>query len=490
MSRHPRRVAIIGAGMGGLAAALDLACRGVEVTVIERQAAVGGKVRRMRAGAHLIDAGPRVLHLLDVFEALFDDAGSTLGSAVRLQREELLARHIWRDGQQLDLAASPDAARDAIGMFAGAAAARGFTAMLDRAGRIFGVLEQPVVRGPRPTPRSLVAQTGVAKLLGISPFATLWDALREHFDDPRLRQVFARCSMNLGMSPLSAPATLLLIAHVEMQGAWRVEGGMTRLTEALRQLAEAKGARFRLGEEVQAIEVSAGRASAVRLAAGEQIAVDAVIANVETAALSGGAFGAAAAKALAGQRQRRSLSSLAWAFEADAGAAPLATQLSVMPQPSEAEYAELALRHRLPAASTIHVAAPARAGGAAPAGAEPLLCTIHAPARADVAPLSPAQTAAAIEARFEQLAASGVRLQPGALDVATPGDFARMFPGSGGALWGAALQGWASLFERPGAATKLPGLFLAGAGVHPGAGLAMAALSGRHAAAAVMAERI
>jgi 1-hydroxycarotenoid 3,4-desaturase len=490
MSRHPRRVAIIGAGMGGLAAALDLAGRGVEVILCERQNEVGGKVRRMRAGAQPIDAGPRVLHLRDVFEALFDDAGTSLTDAVTLMPAPLLTRHLWRGGAMLDLAASPAVAREAIGDFAGPTAARGFSAMLDRAARIFGVLEQPVIRGPRPTARSLVAQAGIARLLGISPFATLWDALGDHFDDPRLRQVFARCAMNLGMSPLRAPATLLLIAHVEMQGTWRVEGGMTRLTEAIRRLAEAKGARIRLGDAVDAIHIVQGRARGVRTAAGELIEADAVIANVEPAAIAAGAFGAEAMAALPGWRPRRSLSSLAWAFEADAGLARLASSVSVLPAPGEAEFAELSLRHRIPSESTVHIAAPAREDGTAPAGPEPLLCTIHAPARADTAPLAPSAVAALIEARFAQLAASGIVLRPGPLDVATPTDFATLFPGSGGGLWGTPLQGWTSLFERPGAITKLPGLFLAGAGVHPGPGLAMAALSGRHAAAAVMAERV
>jgi 1-hydroxycarotenoid 3,4-desaturase len=490
MSRHPRRVAIIGAGMGGLAAALDLACRGVEVIVVERQPAVGGKVRRMRAGDHGVEAGPRVIHLLDVFEALFDDAGASLADAVTLAPVPLLARHLWSDGARLDLAAVPGAARDAIGDFAGSAAAHGFSAMLQRAERIFGVLERPVVRGPRPTARSLVAQTGVARLLGISPFATLWDALGEHFQDARLRQVFARCAMNLGMSPLRAPATLLLIAHVEMRGSWRVLGGTTALIQAIHRLAETKGVRFRLGEQAGAVTVSHGRARGVRLADGEVLESDAIIANIEPAAVASGLLGADAAAALPGWRPRRSFSAYAWAFEAEAGDAPLASTVSVMPPPGEAEFAELSLRHRLPAHSTIHLAAPAREDGNPPLGAEPMLCTIHAPARADVTPPSLPHAQDVIAQRFAQMAACGIKLRPGALDIATPHDFAAMFPGSGGALWGTALQGWASLFERPGAATKLPGLFLAGAGVHPGAGLAMAALSGRHAAAAVMAERI
>jgi 1-hydroxycarotenoid 3,4-desaturase len=475
--------------MGGLAAAIDLSARGVEVVVLERQPKVGGKLRAMRAGVRGIDAGPRLLHMRDVFEALFDSAGSSLASELRLLPAPLLARHVWRGGAMLDLAATPSAARDAIGDFAGAAAARGFTSLLDRARRIFEALEQPVVRGPRPSPRALVAQTGLARLLGISPFATLWSALGEHFADARLHQVFARCSMNLGMSPLRAPATLLLIAHVEMQGSWRVEGGMICLAEALGRLAEKQGARIRLAEHVASIRVERGRACGVVTATGEAIDADAVVANVEPAAIGSALFGTAAAAALPGWRPRRSLSALAWSFEAEVDA-PLASTTSVMPVPGEAEFAELSLRHRVPPESTVHIAAPDREGGATPDAPERLLCTIHAPARADVAPLAPDAARSLIDARFAQLAEAGITLRPGPLDVATPSDFAALYPGSGGALWGTALQGWASLFERPGATTKLPGLFLAGAGVHPGAGLAMAALSGRHAAAAVMAERI
>ncbi|MEO8936246.1 MAG: hypothetical protein ABI277_06180, partial [Burkholderiaceae bacterium] len=73
--------------------------------------------------------------------------------------------------------------------------------------------------------------------------------------------------------------------------------------------------------------------------------------------------------------------------------------------------------------------------------------------------------------------------------ITTPSDFARMFPATGGALYGRATHGWAASFERPSSRSRLPGLYLAGGSVHPGPGLPMAALSGRQAALSVVEDR-
>ena len=133
-------------------------------------------------------------------------------------------------------------------------------------------------------------------MLGISPFDTLWKALSGHFRDPRLRQLFGRYATYSGSSPFDAPATLMLIAHVEQQGVWLVEGGMARLAGALAALAERRGATIRCGTAVKDILVSRGRASGVRLANGEVIEADAVICAADCAALAAGAFGQAVAQ--------------------------------------------------------------------------------------------------------------------------------------------------------------------------------------------------
>src|SRR5690606_27342764 len=99
--RRPRAV-VIGGGVGGLACAIDLQRRGVEVHLLERAGAVGGKMRQVRVGGQQIDAGPTVLTMRWVFEGLFADAGTSLAEQVRLRPLEVLARHAWQDGSRLD----------------------------------------------------------------------------------------------------------------------------------------------------------------------------------------------------------------------------------------------------------------------------------------------------------------------------------------------------------------------------------------------------
>jgi 1-hydroxycarotenoid 3,4-desaturase len=487
---RPQRIVVIGAGVGGLVAALELARQGREVLVLEAAAAPGGKLRRSLVEGVAIEAGPALLTLRPLFESTFAAAGSSLDAHLALTPQTLLGRHIFADGSRLDLPVDPQAAEAAIGRFAGAAALPGYRAFRARARAAFETLEGALLQRARPSALALAAQARLGRLLATGPFTTLWDALGTHFADPRLRQLFARTASHVGSSPFQAPATLMLVAEVEQRGGWWVEGGMTRLAEALATLARAQGAQIRLGTPVAAVLVAGGRASGVRLADGETIACDAVVCNADPAALAAGRLGAAAARALDPLPvMRRSFSALTWAMRAGLPADAVAQTVLHAPD-AQAEYTALAFRGRLPAAPSIALWAQDRPDGAAPpAGAERLLALISAPARGDSGQPDAAAVASCQAQVFARLAAAGLPLAPGSLVVTGPAEWEKLAPGTGGALYGPAVQGWQATFSRPAAATRLPGLVLAGGGTHPGAGLAMAALSGRLAAAQVIGEQ-
>ncbi|MFO0653332.1 MAG: NAD(P)-binding protein, partial [Polyangiales bacterium] len=124
--RPGSHVVVVGAGVGGLSAAIAIAAKGARVTLLERAAAVGGKAREVAVGGARIDSGPTVLTMRHVFDAVFEAAGERLDDHVTLRRAEVLARHAWEGGATLDLYA--DAARtiDAIGRFAGPVDAEGY----------------------------------------------------------------------------------------------------------------------------------------------------------------------------------------------------------------------------------------------------------------------------------------------------------------------------------------------------------------------------
>ncbi len=488
------RVVVIGAGLGGLVAALMLACRGADVTVVERGATPGGKLRMTVLDGAAIDCGPTVLTMRTVFDAIFAAAGSTLDDHLRLAPAAILARHAWPCGGCLDLYADIDRAADAIARFAGPAEAQGYRAFCAQARRVYGALDRPFIRASAPSMPGLIRALGpTANLFGLAPFATLWRALGKYFRDPRLRQLFARYATYCGSSPFACPATLMLVAHVEQSGVWLVEGGMSHLATALAGLAQAKGVAFRYGAEARGIRVAGGRATAVELATGERIGADAVVSNADVAALAAGLLGEAVRGAApAPKPSARSLSAVTYALTATSRGFPLVRHNVCFSENYEAEFDDLR-HHRVPHAPTVYVCAQdrdAEGGRGDTSGAERLFCIVNAPATGDSQPFDASEIAQCEARTVRTLDRCGLTLdwRRDHCRTTTPADFNRLFPATGGALYGAAAHGPLASFRRPGVRSRVPGLYLCGGSTHPGPGLPMVALSGQMAASSVIED--
>jgi 1-hydroxycarotenoid 3,4-desaturase len=493
------RVVVIGAGMGGLTAAALLARQGLDVQLLERAEAPGGKMRPVELGALRLDGGPTVLTMRWVFEELFQRLGTTLDQHVHLHRSEVLARHAWSASERLDLYADLEQSIDAISRFSSPAEASRYRAFCQRAAQVFHTLDPSFIRASRPSPVSLTWRVmrqqglaGLSQLLRISPFTSLWRELGRFFHDPRLHQLFGRYATYCGTSPFEAPATLMLVAHVEREAVWQVEGGMARLAQALAHCGQQQGVRLRCNAEVHRLMVRDGRICGVQLADGEQLAADAVVFNGDARALTEGLLGPAAPQGLC--HGSPSLSALTWHAEATTGGLDLSHH-NVFFGPAtgyRAEFDAIAAG-RLPESPTVYVCAQDRSGQAhrrrpgLVAGQrlpERLMCLVNAPADAPGRGLTAEEIARCEQQMWERLRAAGLQVSLSSPPLQTrPLDFAQRFPASQGALYGPASRGWrASFHARPAGRTSLPGLFLAGGSVHPGPGVPMAALSGRLAA--------
>ncbi len=501
-----KHVVVVGSGIGGLVSALLLSHRGVRVTLLEAAATPGGKMRRVMVGGQLVDSGPTVFTMRWVFEQIFASVGATLSSHVQLSPLHILARHAWRDfDKRLDLHTDIQQSTDAIAQFSSPAEARRFTEFCAQAKRIYQHLEGPYIRSSRPTMTNMGADlgpAGLAALASLGPFASLWTSLGKYFHDPRMQQLFGRYATYCGASPWLAPATLMLVAHVELDGVYAVKGGMHALAVAIAKLAEAQGATLRYGCAVSRILTNQGKASGVELANGEQIQADAVVFNGDASALAQGLLGDATGVRQAANetpRAARSLSAVTWSVNARTRGFPLVRHNVFFESDYKSEFTDIFKRRRLPEQGTVYVCAQdrnddtrdnAREDAKEPRGTERLLLLVNAPPDGDIEKSNSTETQACQDRSLQLLAHCGLNLDMSTAQMVqtTPSDFNRLFPGTGGALYGQASHGWMTPFQRSGAASKLPGLFLAGGSVHPGPGVPMAALSGQLAAETLMAH--
>ena len=479
-----RRIVIIGGGVGGLAAAALLA-GDFDVELLERAEKPGGKIRTNSVGVEEIDAGPTVFTMPWVFEEIFAESHDDFHARVRLEPLETIARHYWENGAKLDLFADAARSADEIGRVFGACAARNYLNFCRRSARLYLAMRDAHIRAGAPGLARLVLGANPFDLSAVNPFLTLWEALTKDFQEPRLIQLFGRYATYCGSSPYAAPAAMMLIAHVEREGVWKIEGGMSALARALADLATRNGAHIRCRTDVERILVERGRATGVELANGERMEADATVFNGDPEALASGLLGETARAALALAPHRTpSLSAVTLTMSAKASGAALSTHNVFFSDDYRREFDLILAGRGMPERPTAYVFAP---------NADVSTDRQKLFVLANSSPVDDGQ-AAPIERVMrsrrdiiEQLNRCGLKLEfdEATATVTTPEDFAKRFPGSRGALYGSATHGWRAPFERPTARTRIPGLYIAGGGAHPGPGIPMAALSGKAAAAAI-----
>ena len=274
-------MAVIGAGIGGLAAAIRLAALGFEVEVFEKNARLGGRVDRLEAEGFAFDTGPSLLLMTDTYRELFRSAGRDLEDYVRLIPLDSEYRVTFGDGDALTMRRTlPEMIRELERIEPGVTPR--FYRFLEDACHKYRLGRSEFVERDFEAAKDFFGLRNLRLLLKTKAVNNYYRQVSKFFRTEKLRQAFSLQTMYLGLSPFEAPAVYSLLPYTEIaeDGLWFPEGGMYSLVEAMGRLAQELGVRFHLESPVEEIVVTKGRAGGVRVG-GEEIGADAVLSNAD-----------------------------------------------------------------------------------------------------------------------------------------------------------------------------------------------------------------
>jgi phytoene desaturase len=272
-------VVIVGAGLGGLSAALRLAGAGRRVTVLERELVPGGRAGRLELEGYRFDTGPTVLTMPDLIADAFACVDENLEDWIDLRRVEPAYRAAFADGSTMDVIADVDAMAVQIAAACGAREADGYRRFVAFTRRLYALERQHFIDRNFDSPRDLLTPQ-LARLVALGGFRRLAPKVAGFLKDPRLQRIFTFQSLYAGLSPYDALAIYAVIAYMDcVAGVWFPVGGVHAVPVAMAAVARKHGVEIRYGVDVVDVEMSGRRAVAVHTRDGDRVAADVVVLN-------------------------------------------------------------------------------------------------------------------------------------------------------------------------------------------------------------------
>nr|MDQ3323844.1 NAD(P)/FAD-dependent oxidoreductase [Acidobacteriota bacterium] len=273
------KVIVIGAGLGGLSAAIRLAKSGFSVRVLEKNETIGGKVNTIEASGYKFDTGASLLTMRHVLEDLFEFADKKIEDYLEIVPCEPICRYFWSDGATFDASTDLQKTESEIEKLE-PNDVENFRRFLADARRKYEISEKTFLARSLNDLPGFLRPKYLKDLVAISSLRTLDAHVKSYFESAKLRQLFNRFATYNGSSPYRTPATFALVSYVEFgMGAWYAKGGMYEIPKALEKLARESGVEIETNRAVEEIEIERGKAVGVRLKTGETLKSDFVVAN-------------------------------------------------------------------------------------------------------------------------------------------------------------------------------------------------------------------
>lgn len=481
-----QRVVVVGAGLGGLSAAIRCAVAGHPTTLIEARGQVGGKLNIIRNQGFVWDIGPSLLTMPWVIDELLQQTGSSLAAELDVVPLESACRYVWRDGTKFDAWTSFPAILKSIEQIEPRDVGN-FLRFMTYAERMWSLTADTFLYSVFRGWRSMLDWRLLRDAWQLDGMRTMNRAVESFFVSPKLQQVMNRFATYNGSSPYRTPATFNLIAWAEFGlGAYYPRGGMYRIAEVLHAAALRVGVDIRLDTPVARIEHRKGRVVGVHTVHGDFVPADAVISNVDPQVTLDRLVDGGSNRARPLTRRELSCSGFVILWGIDTRYALLDHHTIFFSPDYRAEFADTDAG-KLHPTPTIYINHTVEYdANHAPPGCQNIFVLVNVPpARNSTIDWSQVAESYAdqIATQLEHYGLTDLRNHIVTQKIITPIDLERMYGAPGGAIYGLASNTITSAFVRPtqqDAAIK--GLFYCGGGTHPGGGVPLALLSGKHAA--------
>lgn len=482
-------MAVVGAGLGGMAAAALLAKYGYEVDLYERQPYAGGKAASLRLGAYRFDTGPSLFTMPWAFKDFFAALGEPMEKRLRLIPLEPICNYFYTDGARLSSYA--DEHRFGAELERAGGSAGELSRYLKKGRRVWSVAGELFLKHSLHEASTYLSPSGlwsILRLPAIDPLRSLHEANAAAFGDPRVVQLFDRYATYNGSDPYKTPATMRIVPHVEYQwGGWAVEGGIVGVPRAIEAAARDAGVRFHLSSEVEAIRTDeAGRRVTGIRAGGEDLAYDLVVSNADVLSTYRKLLGQPdAPEARRYEALEPSSSGLVFLWGVKRSFSELSSNNIFFSADYRREFSQIFDEGLVPDDPTIYGNITGKTSPEdAPAGSENWFVLINVPRNAG-------QDWAALAARAKARILSRLGRELGR-DIAplieeeriiSPADIERDTGSTYGSLYGIASNDrFSAFFRHANRSRRIRGLYFAGGSAHPGGGMPLALLSGTIAA--------
>lgn len=511
--KHPH-VVVVGGGLAGLSAAVELTTLGASVTVIERNDHLGGKMNVLREDGFSFDMGPTIITLPQVLRGVIERSGRTLTDYISLVDLDPQWRCFYEDGEVINLWKDPQRlASDLNAQFPSTRPGAGYLRFLEFARKMYRLSEKvffyrdvgavsDVMKQVPPTDFALVRE-----VLGMRMHSTVGATAAQWIDDPHTRQLCEHFLQYVGSSPFLAPAILSLIASAQVdQGCWYPMGGTREVAKSLERILREERANLITGAKVKRIVRENGLATKVVLEDGREIACDAVISNCDAQRTMLDLLGGRAGEDDALRRQK----DIAKKYEPACSGVVLYLGLNrqyehlahhnfLFSNDSHAEFNDIYTRGEPARDPTLYLAVPSRTDDAqAPEGCEALYVLVHTPYLRDrhnwtasaggdpggfgAGPLLKSYRDVIVN-KLKRFGMEDIEDHIVVERALTPTAIDSMYNAEGGAIYGLASHGKLSGGFKPNNRSKIASnVYLAGGSANPGPGVPMVLMSGVTAA--------